>query len=323
MNQLMSMLLVVASTVFGPLHVTLPLHLTAYFTEAVGVYAGSDVRVLGVRVGTVDEVRPAGTQVRVRLTVEPEVRIPRGVKAVIMAPSLVSDRFVQLAPAYTTGPELPQDSTISENSTATPVELDQLYGSLNELATALGPNGANADGALSDLVRTGAEVLDGNGAKLNETIERLGAAAGTLSGAKDDFTGTVDSLQKFTATIATSDDQVRDVTDRLGQVSAFLAGDRDDLGAALSQLAGALADVKQFIQDNRSRIASNVDKLAQLSQVLVRERASLDEALKVAPLALGNVLNAYDPGTKTLSGRANIREFAPGEQPVLPLPAVG
>jgi len=185
MNQLMSMLLVVASTVFGPLHVTSPLHLTAYFTEAVGVYAGSDVRVLGVRVGTVDEVRPAGTQVRVRLTVEPGVRIPRGVKAVIMAPSLVSDRFVQLAPAYTTGPELPRDSTIREDSTATPVELDQLYGSLNELATALGPNGANAHGALSDLVKTGAEVLDGNGAKLNETIERLGAAAGTLFGVSD------------------------------------------------------------------------------------------------------------------------------------------
>ncbi|HEY0494293.1 MAG TPA: MCE family protein [Kutzneria sp.] len=323
MNQLMSMLLVIASTVFGPLPTRDPLHVTAYFTEAVGVYAGSDVRVLGVKVGTVDEVRPAGTQVRVRLTVEPGVPVPRGAKAVIMAPSLVSDRFVQLAPAYTTGPELPQDSTIGEDNTATPVELDQLYGSLNQLATALGPTGANADGALSDLVRTGAAVLDGNGAKLNDTVRQLASAAGTLSGSKDDFTGTVDTLQKFTAMLAGSDDQVRDVTDRLGEVSAFLAQDRDDLGAALRELAGALAVVKQFIQDNRGRLASTVDKLAQVSQVLAKEKASLDEALKVAPLALGNVLNAYDPATKMLSGRADIREFAPGQQPVLPLPGVG
>ena len=323
MNMLLSMLLVIASTAVGPLNNTPPLHITAYFTETVGVYTGSDVKVLGVRVGTVDEVRPAGTQVRVQLTVDAGVRIPKDVKAVIMAPSLVSDRFVQLAPAYTDGPQLAQDATIREDSTATPVELDQLYGSLNQLASALGPNGANADGALSDLVKTGAAVLDGNGAKLHDMIKQLGAAAGTLSGSKDDFTGTVDSLQKFTTTLAASDDQVRDVTDRLGQVSAFLAEDRDDLGAALNQLATALAQVKQFIQDNRARLASNVDKLSQISQVLVKERASLDEALKVAPLALGNVLNAYDPATKSLSGRADIREFSPGQKPVLPLPAVG
>ncbi|QUQ68395.1 MCE family protein [Kutzneria sp. CA-103260] len=323
MNQLLSVLLVMASTVFGPLNVVPSLHITAYFTEAVGVYAGSDVRVLGVKVGTVDEVRPAGTQVRVRLTVEPGIKVPREAKAVIMAPSLVSDRFVQLAPAYSTGPELGPDATVREDDTATPVELDQLYGSLNQLATALGPDGANGDGALSDLVKTGAEVLEGNGQKLNTMIKQLGQAAGTLAGSKDDFTGTVDNLQKFTATLAASDDQVRDVTDRLAQVSDFLAADRNDLGAALSQLATALQAVKQFIQDNRSRFKSNVDKLSAVSQVLTKERASLDEALKVAPLALGNVLNAYDPTAKSLSGRVNIREFAPGEQPVLPLPAVG
>jgi phospholipid/cholesterol/gamma-HCH transport system substrate-binding protein len=323
MNQLLSMLLVMASTVFGPLTVVQPLHITAYFTEAVGVYAGSDVRILGIKVGTVDEVRPAGTQVRVRLTVEPGVQVPRAAKAVIMAPNLVADRFVQLAPAYSSGPELAQDATIREDNTATPVELDQLYGSLDQLATALGPNGANGDGALSDLVKTGAEVLDGNGSKLNAMVRQLGQAAGTLAGSKDDFTATVDNLQKFTATLAASDDQVRDVTDRLGQVSDFLATDRADLGAALSQLATALQAVQQFIQDNRSRLESNVDKLAAVSQVLAKERASLDEALKVAPLALGNVLNAYDPAAKSLSGRTNIREFDPGQQPVLPLPAVG
>ncbi|MFI9380507.1 MCE family protein [Kutzneria sp. NPDC052558] len=323
MNQVLSMLLIVASTVFGPLADVAPLRITAYFAEAVGVYAGSDVKVLGVKVGTVDEVRPAGTQVRVRLTVDPGIRVPSGVKAVIMAPSLVADRFVQLAPAYAKGPELGQDAVIREDGTATPVELDQLYGSLNQLAAALGPQGANGDGALSELVKTGAEVLDGNGRKLNDMVRQLGQAAGTLAGSKDDFTGTVDNLQKFTSTLAASDDQVRDVTERLGQVSDFLAADRNDLGAALSQLATALSAVQKFIQDNRGRLKSNVDKLAAVSQVLAKEKASLDEALKVAPLALGNVLNAYDPATKSLSGRVDIREFAPGDQPVLPLPAVG
>jgi phospholipid/cholesterol/gamma-HCH transport system substrate-binding protein len=309
MNRVLAVILVVASTVFWPLRVVEPLRITAYFGETVGVYAGSDVRILGVKVGTVDDVEPAGTRVRVTLTVDGGAQVPRAAKAVVMAPSLVSDRFIQLTPAYSGGPLLADGATIGEDNTATPVELDQLYSSLDQLASALGPTGANSTGALSDLVRTGASVLDGNGAKLNDTINQLGKATSTLAGSKDDLAGTVDSLQRFTSMLAHNDGQVRDVTDKLSTVSQFLAADRDDLGTALSTLATALARVRDFIQDNRSRLASTVDKLAAVSRVLVRERDSLAEALQVAPLALTNVINAYDPATKSLDGRANLREF--------------
>lgn len=287
--------------------------ITAYFTTAVGVYAGSDLRVLGVKVGSVDAVRPEGTQVKVTMTLRDDVAVPASVNAVVVAPSIVSDRYVQLSPAYTGGPRLPAGAVIPAGRTATPVELDQLYDSIRKLTTALGPNGANAHGSLSELLDTGAANLSGNGDKLGDTIERFGKAARTLSGASGDLFATIDNLQKFTTMLRDNDGQVRQAEQQLADVSGFLAADRDDLAAALEQLATALRQVKTFIQSNRARIRSNVDKLASLTQTLVNQRASLAEALDVAPLAAGNLLGAYDPATGTLAGRADLNELSMGQ----------
>jgi phospholipid/cholesterol/gamma-HCH transport system substrate-binding protein len=309
-------------------------HITAYFTETVGVYPGSDVRVLGVAVGTVDTIVPVGNQVRVTMTVDHGVSVPAGVDALVVSPSVVADRYVQLSPAYNGGPQLADDAVIPASRTATPVELDQLYESLSQLASALGPNGATADGALSDLLNTGAANLDGNGAAIGAMIQQFGAATRTLSGSSADLFSTVDSLQQFTAMLKSNDGQVRDAVNQLAEVSTFLAADRQDLGAALQELATALGQVQGFIQDNRARIESNVSKLASITQVLVNQRASLAEALDTFPLAATNVLNAYDPATGTLDSRADLTELsaarystpAPAsgaDAPPLPLPAAG
>ncbi len=283
---------------------------TAIFGAAVGVYPGSDVRVLGVRIGSVDEVEPQGTTVRVTLSIDRSVPVPADAQAVVVAPSVVSDRYVQLAPAYTGGPTLDDGVTIPRERTATPVELDELYASLDRLTTALGPDGANRDGALSDLLDSAAATLDGNGQALGDTVRRLGEATRTLSGSKDDLFATVDQLQKFTGMLAANDSQVRDVNRQLAEVAGFLADERENLGAALTELAGALGQVQGFIQDNRAVLKSNVDKLAGITQVLVNQRAALAESLDVAPLALGNLQNAYNAASGTLDTRANINELS-------------
>ena len=149
---------------------------TAYFTETIGVYPGSTVRVLGVPVGTVDAIQPQGTQVKVTMTVNSGVAVPADAKAVVVAASVVSDRYVQLTPAYTGGPQLTDDAVIPVSRTAVPVEVDQIYTSLNRFAQALGPNGLNKNGALSELVKTGAANLTGNGADLHAMITQFGGA---------------------------------------------------------------------------------------------------------------------------------------------------
>ncbi|ACU40428.1 MlaD family protein [Actinosynnema mirum] len=76
---------------------------SALFASAVGLYPGSDVRVLGVRVGTVVAVEPRGRVVRVAVELDRRVPVPADARAVVVAPSVVGDRYVQLAPAHTGG----------------------------------------------------------------------------------------------------------------------------------------------------------------------------------------------------------------------------
>src|SRR5487761_1322887 len=110
---------------------------TAYFTQTTGVYPGSTVRILGVPVGTIDSVQPEGKQVRVTMAVNSGVPIPAKADAVVVAASVVADRYIQLLPAYTSGPQLASGAVIPASRTATPVEVDQLYSSLAKLATDL------------------------------------------------------------------------------------------------------------------------------------------------------------------------------------------
>ncbi|WP_336321920.1 MCE family protein [Streptomyces lavendofoliae] len=284
----------------------------ARFDRATGVYEGSDLRVLGVRVGTVGSIRPRGREVEVTLLIDEGVRVPAGAHAVIVAPSVVADRYVQLAPAYTGGPEIREGAVLPAARNATPLEVDQLYASITELSEALGPKGANADGALAGLLDTGAANLRGNGKAIGDSIEQFGKAARTLDRSSGDLFATLTHLQAFTTMLKNNDGDVRTAEQRLATVTGFLAEDKENLGAALKELGTALARVKTFIEDNRGSLKKNVDLLAPLTRTLVDQRASLAEALDTAPLAAGNALKAYDPVHRTLNGRANINELSFG-----------
>jgi phospholipid/cholesterol/gamma-HCH transport system substrate-binding protein len=285
---------------------------TAYFTETIGVYPGSTVRVLGVPVGTVDAIQPQGTQVKVTMTVNSGVAVPAGAKAVVVAASVVSDRYIQLTPAYSGGPQLTDNAVIPVSRTAVPVEVDQIYTSLNRFARALGPNALNKNGALSELVKTGAANLTGNGAYLHAMITQFGALSKALGDNSGNLFATITNLQVFTSMLKANDGQVRLAEQQLADVSGFLAADRQDLAAALNQLATALGEVQGFIANNRSLLKSNIAKLASITRILVDERASLTEAVNTIPLAVDNVVNAYDSTNRTLDGRGNLNELSMG-----------
>ena len=108
----------------------------------------------------------------VTFSYDEKYRVPASAKAAIVAPSLVSDRYVQLLPVYEAGPALAAGTRIPLERTAVPVELDRVSQSLDDLMVALGPDGANKNGALNELLRTSAANLDGNGDKLNGTVAR-------------------------------------------------------------------------------------------------------------------------------------------------------
>ena len=288
--------------------------LAAYFTRTVGLYEGSSVRVLGVPVGEITAVTPQGGKVRVEMVVADDTDIPADAGAVVIAPSLVSDRYVQLTPAYNGGPTMRSGTVIANDRTATPVGIDRLYESLNKVAKSLGPKGANKNGALSDVLDSAANTLDGNGKNLNKSVRRLAELSETLEKSKGDMFATVQNLQKFTQMLARSDRQLDEFYGRLADVTSFLAADSEPIGGALSSLASALADVRRFVQNNSDILATNVDKLTSLTGVLVKHRSELAEVLDTMPVAVTNFLHTYDAqsGSTTARWNANQFTFPPG-----------
>jgi virulence factor Mce-like protein len=278
---------------------------TAYFTQTVGLYAGSGVSILGIDVGDITEVTPLGDKVRVEMVIDDDYDIPADAQAVVLAPSLVSDRYVQFSPVYDGGPTMEDGDEVPLDRTATPVELDQVYGALDELSSALGPTGANEDGALSDLVDVGAANLEGNGEALNRTLTGFSQAVETLATNRDDLFSSMDNLQTFTTALATIDAQVGQFNDNMAAVSEQLAGEREDLAAAVRLLSQALGDVATFIRDNQTLLSTNVNRLADVTLALVQQRSALAQVFEEAPAALGNLAHAYNPDYGTLDTRDN------------------
>lgn len=283
-------------------------YLTASFPRTVSIYEGSDVRVIGVSVGTVESVVPSGTVVKVRMSYDDDVKIPADAKAAVVAPSVVGDRYIQLTPVYTDGPVMSDGATLSVQQTAIPLELDQIYQSIDDLAVALGPEGANKDGALSRLLDTTARNFGGQGATFNRTIRNLSRLTSTLDANKDDLFGTAQEIERFVKVLAENDQTVRDFNDSLASAADLLADERDDLSLALRNLGIAMGQVSSFVKENRSALSSNIKGLVKVSRILVKQRDALDETLKSAPVALANLFHTYNPSTGTLDTRANLGE---------------
>jgi phospholipid/cholesterol/gamma-HCH transport system substrate-binding protein len=287
--------------------------LTAHFPRTVSIYEGSDVRVLGVPVGTVDTVTPSGTDVVVTMSYDAETKIPADAKAVIIAPSIVGDRFVQLTPVYDgSGDVMSDGATLSEDKTAVPLELDQIYSSMDDLTVALGPTGANRNGALSDLLESTAKNFGGQGEQFHQTIQDFSKFTQTLDNNKDKLFGSAEALEGFVNTLARNDGTVRRFNQSMADVATMLAGERGELKASLKNLATAMGQVSTFVRDNREVLGRNISKLNRVAKVLVKQRSALDETLRDAPLALNNLYLTYNPQAGTLDTRSNQGEV--GEQ---------
>lgn len=289
-------------------------YLTADFPRTVSLYEGSDVRILGVAVGTVESVVPRGTVVRVRMSYDAKYDLPADAKAVIIAPTIVGDRFVQLTPAYDGGETLPDDAELSVERTATPLELDEIFGSINQLTVALGPEQTNRPveggvGPLTRLLDSTARNLGGQGAQLNQTLEDVGSLTKTLADNKDELFGSLEQVQQFTTTLAENDDTVRAFNDSLRSGASVLADERQELAQALRDLGVAMREIRTFVQENKGALSRNIKGLNRLATTLVDRRSELDQILRTAPAALNNLFLAGNTDAGTLDVRNDFGEL--------------
>lgn len=296
---------VVRDTYFGSRTVT------AFFKSATGIYSGDEVRISGVKVGTIAAIQPVDAQVKITLDVDHDVPIPADAKAVIVAQNLISARYVQLAPAYeTSGPTMPDGAVIPVDRTAVPVEWDEVKTQLARLATDLGPRSGVSGTSVSRFINTAADALHGNGDKLRQTLAQLSGVGRILADGSGNIVEVLENLQTFVTALRDSKEQIVEFEDRFATLTSVLNDSRSTLDAALTNLSVAIGDVHRFIAGTRDQTVEQVQRLANVTQNLVDHKVDLENILHAAPNALSNQMNIYNPDDGAPAGAFVLNNFA-------------
>jgi phospholipid/cholesterol/gamma-HCH transport system substrate-binding protein len=289
-----------------------PLTITAYFESATAIYPGDDVRVSGMKVGTIKSIHPQGKQARLVMRLDHDVSIPAEAGAVIVAQNLVAARYVQLTPPYrSSGPTMRDGATIPYERTAIPLEWDQVKDQLMRLATELGPNSKVSKPSVAKFIESAADALgNGNGDKLRQTLAELSGVGRILADGSGNLVDIIKNLQTFVTALRDSNVQVVQFNNRLATLTSVLDDNKSDLDAALTDLSSAVGEVQRFIEGSRDATAEQVTRLADLTQILVDNKMSLKNVLHVAPNALANGYNDYDPDVGNVRGGVGIQNLS-------------
>jgi phospholipid/cholesterol/gamma-HCH transport system substrate-binding protein len=277
--------------------------ITAYFTTATAIYPSDEVRVSGVKVGTIKSIQPQGTRAKMTLQVDHDVPIPADAKAVIVAPNLVAARYVQLSPAYRdSGPVMHDGAVIPVERTAVPVEWDEVKTQLMRLATDLGPKSGVSGTSVGRFIDSAANALDGNGDKLRQTLGQLSGVGRILANGSGNIVDIIKNLQTFVGALRDSNVEIVQFNDRLATLTSVVNDSKSDLDAALTDLSTAVGEVQRFVAGTRDQTSEQIARLADVTQNLVDHHMDLENVLHTAPNAFGNFFNDYNANTGTIVG---------------------
>ncbi|OBF24840.1 MCE family protein [Mycobacterium sp. ACS4331] len=305
-------ILVAATAVLVQISCFRPHTLTALFGSVTAIYPGDEVRVAGLKIGTITAVDPDGDHVKVTMRIDRDVPIPADASAVIVAQNLISARYVQLTPAYRPGdgPTLPDDATIPIERTAVPVEWDEVKEQLTRLAAELGPRTGVSTTSVSTFIDTAAGAMEGNGDRLRQTLNQLSGLGRILANGSGDIVQIVKNLQTFISALRDSKIQVVAFNDRLATLTRALDGSRSDLDGAISNLAQALGDVQRFVAKNRDATAEQFQRLSNITQTVVEQQNAVENILHAAPNAFSNAYNIYNPDIGSPLGQFVLNNFS-------------
>lgn len=282
----------------------------AYFDNSNGTYAGDDVVVLGVPVGKIDKIEPMPDRVKITFWYKDKYKVPADAKAVILSPSLVTPRTIQLTPTYTGGPQLGNRAVIPKDRTAVPVEFDDFRKQLEKLTQTLQPNQPGGVSALGSFINTAADNLRGQGPDIRDTVIKLSEAVSALGDHSGDLFGTFKNLATLVSALRDSSGLLRQLNQNLAAVTGLLASNPNEIGNAAANLNDVAGDLTNFIADNKESLGTTSDKLASVSQAVADSIPDIKQLLHSGPTAFQNFLNIYQPAQGTLTGALAFNNFA-------------
>lgn len=284
----------------------------AEFPQTLALYPGDKVQIMGVRVGQIDTIEPAGDKMRVTFHYDSKYKVPANVTASVLNPSLVASRTIQLAPPYTGGPVLEDNALIPLDRTQVPVEYDELRDSINRILTDLGPTPEQPTGPFGEVIDSFSDGLAGKGKEINKTLNSLSEALTTLNSGRGDFFGVVKNLALFVNALYKSDQQFVALNDNLAQfTNAFTNSDRE-VATAVQQLDKLLSTTRGFLDENSAVLTKDVNNLAEVTNAILQPEPlnGLETGLHVYPNLAANIVNIASPNAGGIVGLPVINNFA-------------
>ncbi|WP_420880361.1 MCE family protein [Rhodococcus sp. (in: high G+C Gram-positive bacteria)] len=261
------------------------------FAYVNGLYPGSKVTVLGVPVGTVEEVEPMGTFVRVTASVPESVDLPADANAYVLNPAVISDRHLEFGPAYQGGPKLQDGDVIPLDRSHAPIDFDGLMGSLSTLTEALGPEGGNA----GDLLSRAASGMHGRGDDFNRAVRDLGAATGVVGARTEDIGAVVENLNTLMAQLDERQVSLDSLVSDLAALGDEWSAQDLDLAEPLQDLATVFGQIDRFTAEHGEDVGAISQNMTVLGDTLAANRPGLAEFMDLVPLLMQNLSQTVGP----------------------------
>ena len=256
----------------------------AVFTNATGVNKGDDVRVAGVKVGTVKSIEIVErTRALVSFTVADATAVNGGTNATIRYRNLVGQRYISLTQDVGDTARLPEGGTIPIDRTQPALDLTVLFNGFKPLFQALSP--ADINKLSYEIV----QVFQGEGGTLEGLLQHTASVTSTLADRDEVIGDLIENLNQVLVHIGDRDEQLSRLIGSFRQLIGGLKDDRqailtslDDISALSVQTAGLLQGIrKPFVQD--------IKHLREFAGNLDENKAELDRALQVLPIKLEKV----------------------------------
>jgi phospholipid/cholesterol/gamma-HCH transport system substrate-binding protein len=256
----------------------------AEFTDATGVNKGDDIRVAGVRVGTVDEIEIVDrTRALITFTVDEETSVNGGTNAAIRYRNLVGQRYISLTQEVGDTQRLPDGSTIPVSRTKPALDLTVLFNGFKPLFQALSPEDVNQ---LSfELI----QVFQGEGGTLEGLLAHTASVTSTLADRDEVIGELIDNLSLVLDHVADRDQQLTRLIRSFRTLVGGLKKDRNAILGSLEEVSALSVETASLIDGIREPFVKDIKELRAVAGNLDKNKAELDRALQVLPIKLNKI----------------------------------
>jgi phospholipid/cholesterol/gamma-HCH transport system substrate-binding protein len=256
----------------------------AVFSDATGVNKGDDIRVAGVKVGTVKDVAISDrTRALITFSVDDSTSVTEATHATIKYRNLVGQRYIALTQEVGPATKLDDGATIPIARTSPALDLTVLFNGFKPLFQALSP----AD--INQLSYEIVQVFQGEGGTLESLLEHTASVTSTLADRDQVIGDLVDNLSEVLDHVADRDQQLNQLITTFKQFVGGLNQDRDAILGSLDQISQLSVQTASLVKGVRSPLVGDIANLRQLTANIQRNRGELDRALQVLPIKLEKV----------------------------------